>query len=113
MPRLDPHMAAVCGEFGGLGLPLESHTWLDKGNWGYRTYETAEALTEAYLSKLQMLRPMIDRGLAAAVYTQITDVEIEINGLLTYDRAIIKIDPDTVAGASKPLYDPVDRRDED
>lgn len=109
MPRLDPYMAVVCGEFGGLGLPLEGHTWLDKGNWGYRTFETAEALTEAYLEKLEMLRPMIGRGLAAAVYTQITDVEIEVNGLLTYDRAVIKIDPDTVAEANGRLYEPPSR----
>ncbi|QDV37612.1 glycoside hydrolase family 2 protein [Tautonia plasticadhaerens] len=106
MPRLDPSMAVVCGEFGGLGLPLEGNTWLDKGNWGYRTFETAEALTEAYLEKLEMLRPMIGRGLAAAVYTQITDVEIEVNGLLTYDRAVIKIDPDTLAEANRSLYEP-------
>lgn len=105
-PRTDPYMATVCGEFGGLGLPVEGHTWLDKGNWGYRTYETPEALTEAYLEKVAMLRPMIGKGMAAAVYTQITDVEIEVNGLLTYDRAVIKVDPETIAAANRKLYLP-------
>ncbi len=108
MPRLDPLMAVVCGEYGGLGLPLDGHTWLDKGNWGYRTFESKEALTEAYLSKLAMLPPMIERGLAAAIYTQITDVEIEVNGLLTYDRAVIKMDLDTIAEANRRLYRPSD-----
>lgn len=106
-PRTDDHMAVVCGEFGGLGLPLEGHTWLDRGNWGYRTYETREALTEAYLEKLGMLRPLIDEGLAAAVYTQTTDVEIEVNGLMTYDRAVIKMDPEAIAKANSRLYEPL------
>lgn len=105
-PRTDEYMAVVCGEFGGLGLPLEGHTWLDRGNWGYRTYETREDLTEAYLEKLGMLRPLIDKGLAAAVYTQTTDVEIEVNGLMTYDRAVIKMDPEAIAEANSRLYQP-------
>ena len=104
-PRLDAHQAAVLGEFGGLGLPLENHTWLDKGNWGYRTYEDRESLQQAYLERLEALRPMIDRGLTAAVYTQITDVEIEVNGLLTYDRAVVKMEPDVVAEANRRLYE--------
>lgn len=105
-PHTDPFMATVCGEFGGLGLPVEGHTWLDKGNWGYRTFETPEELTEAYLEKIAMVRPLIGKGLAAAIYTQITDVEIEVNGLLTYDRAVIKIDPEVLAEANRKLYLP-------
>lgn len=105
MPRLDPYMAVVCGEFGGLGLPLEGHTWLDKGNWGYRSYESPEALTAAYLEKVAMLHPLIEKGLAAAVYTQTTDVEIEVNGLMTYDRRVIKMDPKAIAEANRRLYD--------
>ena len=104
MPRTDPHMAVVCGEFGGLGLPVEGHTWLDKGNWGYRSFDSREALTEAYLEKVAMLHPLIQRGLAAAVYTQTTDVEIEVNGHLTYDRAVIKMDQKAVAEANRRLY---------
>lgn len=105
-PGTDDYQAAVCGEFGGLGLPVEGHTWLEKGNWGYRTFETPEALTEAYREKLAMLRPMIGKGLAAAVYTQTSDVEIEVNGLMTYDRDVIKMDPETVAGINRKLYRP-------
>jgi beta-galactosidase/beta-glucuronidase len=103
-PGTDPHQAVVCGEFGGLGLPLEGHTLLDKGNWGYRSYESKEALTAAYLEKIEMLEPMIKAGLAAAIYTQITDVEIEVNGLLTYDREVLKMDPKVIGKANAALY---------
>ena len=103
-PGTDPYQAVVCGEFGGLGLPLEGHTLLDKGNWGYRSYDSKEALTKAYLEKIEMLKPMIKDGLAAAIYTQISDVEIEINGLLTYERAVQKMDPKVLNKANQELY---------
>lgn len=104
--RTDEHMAVVQGEFGGLGLPLEGHTWLKKGNWGYRSFGSREALTEAYLQKVNMIRAMIGKGLAAAIYTQTSDVEIEVNGLMTYDRDVIKMDPERVAKANRKLYEP-------
>jgi hypothetical protein len=90
-----------------LGLPVKGHTWQDEKNWGYRSYTDAESLTEAYLRLVHKLHPLTGaRGLAAAVYTQTTDVEIEVNGLLTYDRALIKMDPATVAAANRALYTP-------
>jgi beta-galactosidase/beta-glucuronidase len=104
-PRTDPYQAVVCGEFGGLGLPLEGHTLLDKGNWGYRSYDSQQALTDAYLEKIEMLKPMIKSGLAAAIYTQISDVEIEVNGLLTYDREVQKMDSAIIGKANQALYD--------
>ena len=103
-PRTDPYQAAVCGEFGGLGLPVEGHTLLVKGNWGYRSFDNKEALTAAYLDKIAMLKPMIKQGLAAAIYTQITDVEIEVNGLLTYDREVLKMDPKVISTANTARY---------
>lgn len=108
MPRLDKHQAIVCGEFGGLGLPVEGHTWVDKGNWGYRSYENSEKLQSAYLEKIAMLKPMIKKGLAAAIYTQVTDVEIEINGFLTYDREVLKMDVKAVSEANRSLYEASD-----
>ena len=105
-PANEENRAAVLGEFGGLGLPVEGHTWLDKGNWGYRSYENAGDLTKAYLDLIQNLRPLIYRGLAAAVYTQTTDVEIEVNGLMTYDRDVLKMDTATVTAANNKLYLP-------
>ena len=104
IPPLEDKRAVVLGEFGGLGLPVKGHTWQDEANWGYRSFTTAEGLTDAYVDLVQRLRLLIGEGLAAAVYTQTTDVEIEVNGLLTYDRAIIKISPDVLKPLHKKLY---------
>jgi len=95
-PTIESYRAAVLGEYGGLGLPLLDHSWRKEKNWGYRGYKTAEQLTEAYENLCRKLGPLKKNGLAAAVYTQTTDVEIEVNGLMTYDRAVIKMDPETV-----------------
>ena len=103
-PALEDNRAAVLGEFGGLGLPVKGHSWQDEKNWGYRSFTTPEALTEAYASLMHQLRMLVGEGLAAAVYTQTTDVEIEVNGLLTYDREVIKIDVDTLKALHQKLY---------
>ena len=103
-PPLEERRAAVLGEFGGLGLPVKEHSWQDEKNWGYRSFTTAEALTEEYASLMHQLRMLIGEGLAAAVYTQTTDVEIEVNGLLTYDRAVMKMDAGTLKALHKKLY---------
>jgi len=86
-----PGRAGVLGEFGGLGLPLSGHTWVEEDNWGYRSYENLDDLNAAYAGLLTQLRPLIGEGLAAAVYTQTTDVEVEVNGIMTYDRAVVKL----------------------
>jgi beta-galactosidase/beta-glucuronidase len=93
MPEPEEKRAIVLGEFGGLGLPVSGHTWQDQENWGYRNYEDQEELTAAYMDLIKKLYPMIAKGLSAAVYTQTTDVEGEVNGLMTYDRAVIKMKP--------------------
>ncbi|HEV7226403.1 MAG TPA: glycoside hydrolase family 2 TIM barrel-domain containing protein [Pirellulales bacterium] len=106
-PRPESHRAAVLGEYGGLGLPLEGHTWLAKNNWGYRSYPDRPSLADAYLDLLVGLRRFIaEPGLSAAVYTQTTDVETEVNGLLTYDREVLKIDAERLAAAHAKLYLP-------
>ncbi|MHA1784773.1 MAG: glycoside hydrolase family 2 protein [Candidatus Helarchaeota archaeon] len=84
--------AAVIGEFGGFGLEINDHVWKSRLKFAYKKYKNADILTENYVELITKLRPLIKEGLCAAVYTQITDVEMEINGLLTYDREIIKID---------------------
>jgi beta-galactosidase/beta-glucuronidase len=83
---------SVLGEFGGLGLPVEKHLWWDKRNWGYRTFEDTGKLQAGYEDLMQKLEPLVQQGLAAAIYTQTTDVEGEVNGLMTYDRKVIKYD---------------------
>lgn len=99
--------ASVLGEFGGLGLPVQGHLWqTGKKNWGYRSFDTPEALAERYEQAVFDLRMLVGRGLAAAVYTQTTDVEREVNGLITYDRAVIKINPARLRKMHAPLYGP-------
>ncbi|SPE60477.1 Glycoside hydrolase family 2 sugar binding [Verrucomicrobia bacterium] len=101
-PEPEANRAAVLGEFGGLGLPVRGHTWQAEKNWGYRSFTDAEALTAAYLDLVSKLFPLVDaHGLSAAVYTQTTDVEIEVNGLMTYDRELVKMDEQKVADANR------------
>jgi hypothetical protein len=101
-PEPEANRASVLGEFGGLGLPVHGHTWQGEKNWGYRKFTDAEALTTAYMDLVAMLFPLIDeKGLSAAVYTQTTDVETEVNGLMTYDRALVKMNLDKVAPANR------------
>jgi hypothetical protein len=97
--------ALVLGEFGGLGLPVEGHVWIKREGWGYRSFKNADELYEGYNALLKKLKPYISRGLCGAIYTQITDVEKEINGLMTYDRAVIKMDVEKMAKTAKELYE--------
>ena len=105
IPPVDSTRALVLGEFGGLGLPLERHTWQAKDNWGYRRFADTTTLRTAYRVLLTELRVLEDAGLAAAVYTQTSDVEIEVNGLLTYDRAVVKL-PGDEGAVNRRLYEP-------
>jgi len=89
----EPNRAVVLGEFGGLGLPMEGNTWQSKNNWGYRNLKDTSDLANAYSDLVAQLMPLKRKGLSAAVYTQTTDVEGEVNGLMTYDRKITKINP--------------------
>lgn len=108
VPPQSPGRVSILGEFGGLGLPLAGHTWADEANWGYRQYETQDQLLTAYEQLITDMRVLVEtRGLAAAVYTQTTDVEIEVNGLMTYDREIIKLDPERLRAINEILYAPV------
>jgi len=105
IPPDDERRARVLGEYGGLGLPVEGHTWLDRDNWGYRSYADTVALGDAYHALLSQLRFLIGDGLAAAIYTQTTDVEVEVNGVMTYDRAVVKLPADAPALHAR-LYGP-------
>lgn len=109
MRPVEEKRAVVLGEFGGLGMPVAGHTWQAKENWGYVSYENAEDLTNHYVDLLTRMRPLIGQGLCAAVYTQTTDVEIEVNGLMTYDREVNKIDVARAAAAARKLYLPPPR----
>jgi beta-galactosidase/beta-glucuronidase len=94
----------VLGEFGGLGLPMEGHTWQEKDNWGYQSFKSKEELLNRYQILIKDLKDLIPMGLAAAVYTQTTDVEIETNGIMTYDRKVIKMPVDVLRKLHGELY---------
>ncbi|TAG98988.1 MAG: beta-galactosidase [Sphingobacteriales bacterium] len=96
--------AVVLGEFGGLGLPIENHTWTDKSNWGYQSFTTKDELMTRYKSLITKLETLIPKGMSAAVYTQTTDVESEVNGLMSYDRKVMKFDPEAIFKINQKLY---------
>ena len=110
MPRADlfgAKHALVLGEYGGLGLPIEDHTWQNKNNWGYQSFKNADTLFLKYESFISSLQTWIKKGLSAAIYTQTTDVEIEVNGLMTYDRRVIKMPVEKLRAVNIKLYDPL------
>lgn len=108
MPRPDlfgKDRILVLGEFGGLGLPIDGHTWQQKGNWGYQSFKNATDLFSKYSSFIDRMKQLIPLGLSAAVYTQTTDVEAETNGLMTYDRTIIKMPVKELFRVNTKLYE--------
>ena len=83
--------AVVLSEFGGYNLPVAGHTWNAK-NFGYKGYQTPETLGEAVKTLYEtQIVPACKSGLAADVYTQLSDVEDEVNGFVTYDRRVEKL----------------------
>ena len=95
----------VLGEFGGLGLPVEDHTWQDKNNWGYQTFKNKDELLKRYSELMARIPALIEKGLSAAVYTQTTDVEGESNGFMTYDRKVMKMPAATLKSLHDELYE--------
>ena len=88
----DATRANVLGEYGGIGYVVEGHLWEPNRNWGYIQYNSSEAVTNEYVKYAEMLLDFIRRGFTAAIYTQTTDVEVEVNGIMTYDRKVVKMD---------------------
>lgn len=104
--ELNKGRAMVLGEFGGLGLVVKDHIWNpDNRNWGYKTYTQDSVLVREYTELMHNLALMVKRGLSAAIYTQTTDVEGEVNGLITYDRKVVKIPEDLLRHLHRPVYD--------
>jgi beta-galactosidase/beta-glucuronidase len=92
----DAGRANVLGEYGGIGLPLENHLWQTDRNWGYVQFKDSKAVTDEYEKYADELRRLIRTGFTAAVYTQTTDVEGEVNGLMTYDRKVVKVEAERI-----------------
>jgi len=105
---LQPDRASVLGEFGGAGFPIPGHLWNPQGQVSDEHDLPYAAAQEPWiLSRLETLRDLAAKGLSAAVYTQLSDVENEVNGFLTYDRTTVqKVNPDAVQRAIRKLYAP-------
>lgn len=106
VPAGEAERAIVLGEFGGLGLPLQGHTWEEK-NWGYRNMEDSMQLLARYESYYNQIHRFVrENGLSSTIYTQTTDVETETNGLMTYDRKINKMGAENVFKANNNIIPP-------
>ncbi len=107
IPASSLDRASVLGEYGGIGFPVKGHQWnTEMRNWGYQTYQTPGELLTNYTYKFdQIVEMKKTKGLSAAVYTQTTDVEGEVNGLMTYDRKVIKMPVDTLKKMHSVLYE--------
>ena len=103
LPAHEDGRATVYGEFGGISLFVDNHVMVAKGG-GYTKTETADDLLASYSNLLGDITDLIPDGLAGVIYTQTTDVESEINGLLTYDRNY-KIDPDVLQSLHSKILD--------
>ncbi|MDR1734647.1 MAG: glycoside hydrolase family 2 [Oscillospiraceae bacterium] len=107
MPRKRGRRAVVLSEFGGYSHAVSGHVWNPGKVFGYKIFKTLPAL-QAAVARLykEEIAPAIPKGLAAAVYTQLTDVEDEVNGLLTYDREIEKLPAECFAAVREPIPPP-------
>ncbi|MBQ3136936.1 MAG: glycoside hydrolase family 2 [Clostridia bacterium] len=96
LPKYDGR-PIVLSEYGGYSNKIPNHVWNWEKSFGYQMYKDKDALTAAYkkLHEKQII-PQIKKGLSATVYTQVSDVEFEVNGMLSYDRELIKLHEDVI-----------------
>lgn len=99
----DGERPTVLGEYGGIGLPIKGHLWQADKNWGYVQFKNAKEVTDEYVKYAEKLKKLAHTGFSAAVYTQTTDVEGEVNGLMTYDRKVIKVEEDRVRKVNQEI----------
>lgn len=105
----DAQRATVLGEYGGIGWVVQGHIWEPDRNWGYIQFNSSKEVTDEYVKYAEKLYDLIPRGFSAAVYTQITDVEVEVNGLMTYDRKVIKLDEKRVREMNRKLCESLNK----
>ena len=99
----DAQRATVLGEYGGIGWANKEHLWEPDRNWGYVQFNSEKEVTDEYVKYAEQLKQLIRQGFSAALYTQTTDVEIEVNGLLTYDRELVKVDEERVRKVNQEI----------
>lgn len=105
----DAQRATVLGEYGGIGLVVEGHLWEPDRNWGYVQFNSSKEATDEYIKYADILYKLIKKGFSAAVYTQTTDVEIEVNGLMTYDRKEVKLDEKRIREVNERICNALER----
>lgn len=106
MKAFEGKLINVIGEYGGLGLPVQGHLWQQDRNWGYgKVMENAGELIQVYADFAEMLKAYIPMGCCGAVYTETTDVELEVNGIMTYDREVIKVDEKRFAEINRSVIE--------
>ena len=93
----------VLGEYGGIGFPMEGHLWWNRRNWGYIQFTNEREVTAEYVKYAKQLQELVKRGFCGAVYTQTTDVEGEVNGLMTYDRKKVKMNEAEIRKANQDV----------
>lgn len=104
MTLLDTNRATVLGEYGGIGLVIPDHVWVkNRDNWGYTRFNSPKEVTDEYARYANELLRLIGCGFAAAVYTQTTDVEVEVNGLMTYDRKVVKVEEERIREINRTI----------
>ncbi|MGB5553640.1 MAG: sugar-binding domain-containing protein [Flavobacteriaceae bacterium] len=99
----DAQRATVLGEYGGIGLPLEGHLWKTGDNWGYVKFKNSKETTNEYVKYANDLKRLVKAGFSAAIYTQTTDVEGEVNGFMTYDRKVDKMNISEVSKVNREV----------
>ncbi len=109
LPPLESDRPLVYGEFGGFKLGVDGHLAVADG-WGYGSAKSSESFEAKYTELLGCIEALVARGLSGAIYTQTTDVESELNGLLTYDRAVFKIDPGRLAALHRRIIEKLGTR---
>ena len=103
-PKADGRIAFI-SEFGGYSLPLEFHRWNEEKEYGYKKFKTISELLTAFKNLyLEEVYPLFYEGLGGVIYTQLSDVEEETNGLMTYDRHINKLPVDQIQALFKDLH---------
>lgn len=93
----------VVGEYGGIGCAVDGHLWVKDKNWGYGKMRSQEEVTKRFVELTNRFIDMTKYGCFGAIYTQTTDVEIEVNGLFTYDRKVLKVDEEKVREVNQKL----------
>ncbi|WP_330443856.1 glycoside hydrolase family 2 protein [Flavobacterium sp. C4GT6] len=103
----DARRVTVLGEYGGIGLPVQGHLWQTDKNWGYTQFKNKNETTAKYIEYTDLLKKLAKSGFSGAVYTQTTDVEGEVNGFMTYDRKVDKMNFSEVRAANQEVINSI------